>query len=209
MGVAKNGNPSAEDILDHIVSVGVCKVADYNAHGTACQKYRISGYNIVGASSNSDLAAAVRVAPVYVEVGVDPYAYQLYSKYSTQPLSASYNRPTIAGVLTGYTVDGDNSYWELYTRRHGANNNEVHIKLDRFALPFAAWELRLYLDTHPDDERALAAYKKLCATIGGCSYPCVTPQGMMAAGTDSSSSCQCGGRWNWIDDPWPWDLKGE
>lgn len=68
MGVAKNGNPSAEDILDHIVSVGVCKVADYNAHGTACQKYRISGYNVVGASSNSDLAAAVRVAPVYVEV---------------------------------------------------------------------------------------------------------------------------------------------
>ena len=60
---------------------------------------------------------------------------------------------------------------------------------NRFALPFAAWELRLYLDTHPDDERALAAYKKLCATIGGCSYPCVTPQGMMAAGTDSSSSC--------------------
>ena len=138
MGVAKNGNPSAEDILDHIVSVGVCKVADYNAHGTACQKYRISGYNVVGASSNSDLAAAVRVAPVYVEVGVDPYAYQLYSKYSTQPLSASYNRPTIAGVLTGYTVDGDNSYWELYTRRHGANNNEVHIKLDRFALPFGS-----------------------------------------------------------------------
>ena len=114
MGVAKNGNPSAEDILDHIVSVGVCKVADYNAHGTACQKYRISGYNVVGARSNSDLAAAVRAAPVYVEVGVDPYAYQLYSKYSTQPLSASYNRPTIAGVLTGYTVDGDNSYWEMY-----------------------------------------------------------------------------------------------
>ena len=76
---------------------------------------------------------------------------------------------------------------------------------NRFALPFAAWELRLYLDTHPDDERALAAYKKLCATIGRCSYPCVTPQGMMAAGTDSSSSCTCGGRWNWIDDPWPWD----
>ena len=76
---------------------------------------------------------------------------------------------------------------------------------NRFALPFAAWELRLYLDTHPDDERALAAYKKLCATIGGCSYPCVTPQGMMAAGTDSSSSCPCGGRWNWIDDPWPWE----
>ena len=138
MGVAKNGNPSAEDILDHIVSVGVCKVADYNAHGTACQKYRISGYNVVGARSNSDLAAAVRAAPVYVEVGVDPYAYQLYSKYSTQPLSASYNRPTIAGVLTGYTVDGDNSYWEMYTRRHGANNNEVRIKLDRFALPFGS-----------------------------------------------------------------------
>lgn len=118
------------------MSVGVCKVADYTAHGTACQKYRISGYNVVGARSNSDLAAAVRSAPVYVEVGVDPYAYQLYSKYSTQPLKEDYNRPTIAGVLTGYTIDCDNPYWELYTRRHGSNNNEVHIKLEQSALPF-------------------------------------------------------------------------
>lgn len=65
---------------------------------------------------------------------------------------------------------------------------------NRFALPFAAWELRLYLDTHPDDERALAV--RVSVKI---------EQGMMAAGTDSSSSCPCGGRWNWIDDPWPWD----
>lgn len=77
--------------------------------------------------------------------------------------------------------------------------------MNRYALPFAAWELRLFLDTHPDDEEALAAYRKFCAAIGGCSYPCVTPQGMNAAGTDRASSCPCGGRWNWIDDPWPWD----
>lgn len=77
---------------------------------------------------------------------------------------------------------------------------------NRYALPFAAWELRLYLDTHPDDEKALAVYRKLCASLGGCRYPCVTPQGMTAA-DNNSQSCPCGGRWNWIDDPWPWEAE--
>ncbi len=39
------------------------------------------------------------------------------------------------------------------------------------AISFAAWELRLYLDTHPNDERAFAAYKQLCASQG-CTYAC-------------------------------------
>lgn len=86
----------------------------------------------------------------------------------------------------------------------------------RYSLPFAAWELRLYLDTHPDDTNALEAYRKICAAIGGCNYPCATRQGMSAAnGADASregsgKGCGCSdgsssGRWEWIDDPWPWE----
>ena len=45
--------------------------------------------------------------------------------------------------------------------------------MNDYALPFAAWDLRLYLDTHPCDERAFAAYKQLCAAAGEkCSYAC-------------------------------------
>ena len=47
-------------------------------------------------------------------------------------------------------------------------NNEI---TSSSAMSFAAWELRLYLDTHPNDERAFAAYKKLCESQG-CTYAC-------------------------------------
>lgn len=99
--------------------------------------------------------------------------------------------------------------------------------MNDYALPFAAWELRLYLDTHPDDERALAAYKQLCAAQGGCTYACHTPDGWnterrLAASTTGTcracngapmtvlaTSCPAKqtavGRWTWIDDPWPWE----
>ena len=66
--------------------------------------------------------------------------------------------------------------------------------MHEYALPFAAWELRLYLDTHPCDERALAAYRQLCVSAGGkCNYACAVP-------------CE-GNRWGWIDSPWPWEYE--
>ena len=97
--------------------------------------------------------------------------------------------------------------------------------MSSYAIPFAAWELRLYLDTHPDDERALAAYKQLCAAQGGCTYACNTPDGHGDAShggghggaTGTCRACNgatltvaptqpCkGGRWRWIDGPWPWE----
>ncbi len=99
--------------------------------------------------------------------------------------------------------------------------------MSSYALPFAAWELRLYLDTHPDDERALAAYKQLCAAQGGCTYACHTPDGHTGANhngghTGTTGTCRAcngaaltvmpkqtckGGRWRWIDGPWPWELE--
>lgn len=41
-------------------------------------------------------------------------------------------------------------------------NDEAGRAYAGWAKPFAAWELRLYLDTHPRDERALYLYEKLC-----------------------------------------------
>lgn len=61
------------------------------------------------------------------------------------------------------------------------------------ALSFAAWEVRLYLNTHPCDERALALYHDLCGQLTKPSYAC--------------AFAPCGLReWNWLDDPWPWEL---
>ena len=61
-----------------------------------------------------------------------------------------------------------------------------------YAIPFAIWEIRLYLDTHPTDIKALTVYRQMCARCGAGSYGCL-PEG------------DCAERWSWIDDPWPWE----
>ena len=57
---------------------------------------------------------------------------------------------------------------------------------------FAIWELRLYLNTHPCDQKALALLRKLTEQMDndcGCTfYP----------------DCN---RWSWQDDPWPWEYQ--
>ena len=58
---------------------------------------------------------------------------------------------------------------------------------------FAIWELRLYLNTHPCDQQALALMRKLIAQKDadcGCTF---TPD--------------CGNRWSWTEGPWPWEYQ--
>lgn len=57
---------------------------------------------------------------------------------------------------------------------------------------FAIWELRLYLNTHPCDQKALALLRKLTEQLDsdcGCTF---------------SSDCN---RWSWLDNPWPWEYQ--
>ena len=77
----------------------------------------------------------------------------------------------------------------MYSSPNRQNRNE-------WTLPFMAWELRLYLDTHPGDEKALAAYKQVCTKLDSCAGACQTPTGQ-----DQND------RWSWIDDPWPWQTE--
>lgn len=58
---------------------------------------------------------------------------------------------------------------------------------------FAAWEMRLYLDTHPTESVAVALYRQMAAQAGEPNYAST-----FATGTDA-------GRWTWLDDPWPWE----
>lgn len=59
---------------------------------------------------------------------------------------------------------------------------------------FAAWEVRLYLDTHPDDMQARALLQQL---VGDCCEP-------NYATTFLNEECA---RWAWTDDPWPWNFE--
>ncbi len=63
------------------------------------------------------------------------------------------------------------------------------------AAAFAAWELRLYLDTHPQDQQALALFRQLCREAGEDTY----------ATAFLPDSCCNTTAWNWTNDPWPWE----
>lgn len=61
---------------------------------------------------------------------------------------------------------------------------------------FELWELRLYLDTHPEDGRALQCWQQLCS--GGCEDNYATA---------FTGSCAQGGCWAWAQSPWPWEYQ--
>ncbi len=64
------------------------------------------------------------------------------------------------------------------------------------AAAFAAWEMRLYLNTHPHDEEALALFSRLCKEAGDENY----------ATTFLTDEC-CTSAWNWVKNPWPWEYS--
>lgn len=65
---------------------------------------------------------------------------------------------------------------------------------------FVLDDVRLYLDTHPDDQRALAYYQKYRKLKEQTEVEYVRAFGPI-------NSCQVDSdtRWTWVDTPWPWE----
>lgn len=59
---------------------------------------------------------------------------------------------------------------------------------------FSAWEVRLYLNTHPHDDNALQLYQQLCHQNTRPNYAC----------TFAPCTGKC---WSWTEDPWPWEYE--
>lgn len=72
------------------------------------------------------------------------------------------------------------------------------------ALDFAAHDLSLYLDTHPDDTEAFGVYKELLklAEQGRKRYAALYGPLKKTAFADAE-------RYTWVNGPWPWDLDSE
>lgn len=65
-------------------------------------------------------------------------------------------------------------------------------------LAFAIQELALYLDTHPDDEKALCLHNKYCRE-----YRDLTDKYQKVYGP-LTINCPCN-KWRWLEEPWPWE----
>lgn len=62
---------------------------------------------------------------------------------------------------------------------------------------FSIIELALYLDTHPEDERALCLHRKYANILRDLMDKYQRVYGPL------SINCPCN-KWRWLEEPWPW-----
>ena len=63
---------------------------------------------------------------------------------------------------------------------------------------FAITELALYLDTHPDDEKALCLHRKYCKRLKDLKDKYQKVYGPLTI----NYPCN---KWRWLEMPWPWE----
>lgn len=68
------------------------------------------------------------------------------------------------------------------------------------ALGFAIQELALYLDTHQEDREALKVYQDYQRMYNHCSNEYLKKRGPLSHSQETTSD-----RYEWLDDPWPWE----
>ena len=68
-------------------------------------------------------------------------------------------------------------------------------------LHFVITELGLYLDTHPDDERALCLHRKYAKELRELEDKYQKVYGPLTI----NFPCN---KWRWIEEPWPWERGG-
>lgn len=69
------------------------------------------------------------------------------------------------------------------------------------ALDFTALDLNLFLDTHPDDQRAFRNFSETVRKSENMKRNYIEKYGPLIA-TDTATQ----NSWNWIDSPWPWEI---
>lgn len=70
------------------------------------------------------------------------------------------------------------------------------------AAEFAALELNLFLDTHPDNEQALNDYNRYADWLKALKQQYEARYGpLLNFGQEASPHA-----WHWVDEPWPWEM---
>lgn len=72
-------------------------------------------------------------------------------------------------------------------------------------ISFAVYDTLLYLDTHPEDQQALAYYQDMDQKRREALAEYGKQYGPLTSDCPAAASC---GRWQWINEPWPWEGGG-
>ena len=70
---------------------------------------------------------------------------------------------------------------------------------------FAVVDVKLYLDTHPCDSEALAYFREYSRKRNLALKEYAAAYGPITIDTADASASD---RWNWINEPWPWQEGG-
>ena len=85
-------------------------------------------------------------------------------------------------VTNNNTQDCSLNNASMKNMHRSMNRNQLMEHINQVS--FAVDEVKLYLDTHPCDSEALAYFHEM------------------------SADYSCAERWNWINEPWPWQEGG-
>lgn len=83
-----------------------------------------------------------------------------------------------------------------------ANNRKSLLK-KIMAEEFTAVELNLYLDTHPDDEKALNEFNDTVRKLNRLKQEYESEYGPLTNFGYATSNYP----WKWVEEPWPWEIN--
>ena len=78
------------------------------------------------------------------------------------------------------------------------NSLRTEMMMQLRAYKFSIIELGLYLDTHPDDEKALCLHRKYCKMAKDLKDKYQKVYGPLTI----NYPCN---KWRWLEEPWPWE----
>jgi spore coat protein JB len=81
-------------------------------------------------------------------------------------------------------------------------NAQLRMLNDLQAMEFTAFDFHLYLDTHPNDPRALAEYSRAMREAQSVKNMYAATYGPLMAEDNINQAC-----WRWIEEPWPWEIE--
>lgn len=93
----------------------------------------------------------------------------------------------------------------MTSRAPGRTMNRQQLMDHINQVSFAVDEVKLYLDTHPCDQEALAYFREMSRKRNHALKEYAAAYGPLTIDTADES---CTERWNWINEPWPWQEGG-
>ena len=92
----------------------------------------------------------------------------------------------------------DNCSCQNNNNNNNNNNNKEKLLHEIMSLNFAINDLTLYLDTHPNDTKAICLHNEYVQKVSILKEDYEKLYGPLTINFISNT-------WDWIDEPWPWE----